>query len=83
MGNTQESDAEALNGGEVHDDWSRELGAALAEFQDGAAVFKVSLPSDFSAVRLNNLPQGSSVTSVTAFMSNMDVAISADTSPRR
>jgi hypothetical protein len=61
-----------------HDNWARELGGALAKFEDGAAIAKVSLPSDFSAVRLNNLPQGSSPKSVVALLSDMDVVISDD-----
>jgi len=50
----------------------------LAKFEDGAAISKVSLPSDFSAVHLNKLPQGSSPTSVATLLSNMDVVVSVD-----
>ncbi|KAK4033477.1 hypothetical protein C8A01DRAFT_19579, partial [Parachaetomium inaequale] len=57
------------------DDWARQLGGALVQFEDGAAVSKVSPPTDFSAVRLNKLPEGSSPTSVAALLSNMDVVV--------
>ena len=42
----------------------RELGGALVEFGDGARVQKVSLPADFSAVRINGLPLRSTVLDV-------------------
>ncbi|KAK4100979.1 hypothetical protein N658DRAFT_426514 [Parathielavia hyrcaniae] len=62
----------------AHDDWTRELGGALVKFEDGAAISKVSLPSDFSAVRLNKLPEGSSPTAVASLLSSMGLAISVD-----
>lgn len=64
--------------GQSRDSWTRELGGASAKFEDGAAVSAVSLPSDFSAVRLNNLPLRSSPASVAALLSDIDVAVSAE-----
>lgn len=58
--------------------WIRELGGAWAKFDDGAVTSKISLPSDFSAVHLNNLPLGSTQNSVAALLSSMEVVISAD-----
>jgi hypothetical protein len=40
----------------------------LTEFQDGAAVARITLPSDFSAIRLTGLPQGSCPESVAIFL---------------
>lgn len=48
------------------------------KFDDGAMISKISLPSDFSAVHLNNLPQGSTQNSVATLLSSMEVMISAD-----
>jgi hypothetical protein len=60
---------------QLHDSWTRELGGALVEFKDGAAVAKVSHPTDFSAVRLNKLPEGSSPASVVALLSTIGVVV--------
>lgn len=46
------------------------IGGALVTFGDGAGVSKLSLPSDFSAVHLDNLPIGSSAASVTSLILN-------------
>ncbi|KAH6845780.1 hypothetical protein B0I37DRAFT_398921 [Chaetomium sp. MPI-CAGE-AT-0009] len=61
-----------------HDDWSRELAGVLAHFDDGAIVAKVFCPSDFSAIRVTNLPAASSPASVVALLSGMAVAVSAE-----
>lgn len=61
-----------------HDDWTRELAGALAHFEDGAAVSKVSCPSDFSAIRLSNLPAASSPASVAALLSGVEVVIAVE-----
>ena len=42
---------------------------ALALFGDGAKVLKISVPSDFSVARLNNLPLGSTPSSVAQLLS--------------
>jgi hypothetical protein len=60
------------------DSWTRELGGALVEFKDGAAVAKVSHPTDFSAVRLSKLPEGSSPASVVVLLSTIGVVVPAD-----
>ncbi|KAK0669096.1 hypothetical protein QBC41DRAFT_112607 [Cercophora samala] len=41
------------------DDWMRQLGGAVVQFGHGAAVLKASLQSDFSAVRISQLPEDS------------------------
>ncbi len=50
----------------------------MTKFEDGAAISKLSPSSDFSAVRLSNLPEGSSPETVAAFLLTMDVVISTD-----
>lgn len=55
--------------------WTRELGGTLAQFGDGAAVSRVSLPSDFSAVRLDKLPAGSSPVSVVSLLAGIGLIV--------
>jgi hypothetical protein len=50
----------------------------LVKFKDGAAVSKISHPSDFSAVRLSKLPPESSPVSVAALLASLDVTVSTD-----
>lgn len=64
--------------GPYHDNWTRELGGASVEFEDGAAISKISLPSDSSAVRLNNLPEGSCPESVAALLSSLGTVVLPD-----
>ncbi|RAL63494.1 hypothetical protein DID88_003914 [Monilinia fructigena] len=44
-----------LEGKQSHDNFKREFGGALVQFDLGARVSKVSLPEDFSAVRIDGL----------------------------
>ncbi|KAH7123240.1 hypothetical protein B0J13DRAFT_151848 [Dactylonectria estremocensis] len=60
------------------EDWTRELGGAWVQFSDGATTIKVSLPSDFSAIRISNLPTSSSVADVLGLLSDVSLVISAD-----
>ncbi|WYZ44469.1 hypothetical protein EsH8_VII_000905 [Colletotrichum jinshuiense] len=53
----------------------RELMGATVRFGAGAEVVSVSLASDFSAVRLLNIPEGSSAASVTGMLLNLDVRL--------
>ena len=62
----------------MQDNWIREFGGAWARFEDGAAISRISLTSDFSAVRLNRLPRDSSPTFVASFLSRIGVQISAE-----
>ncbi|KAH8194806.1 hypothetical protein TruAng_011017 [Truncatella angustata] len=55
------------------DDWSRTIGGAVVEFEHGAAVSKLSLHCDFSAVRLTGLPREASETSVTALLKELRI----------
>ena len=61
-----------------HDDWTREPAGALARFEDGAVVSKVSFPSDFSAIRVRNLPTVSSPASVAALLSGVALPVVAE-----
>ncbi|EFX05021.1 hypothetical protein CMQ_5283 [Grosmannia clavigera kw1407] len=55
--------------------WTRELGGAWVQFGDGATVKDISLPSDFSAVRITNLPNGSSKRSVVAILAEVGLNV--------
>ncbi|KAI5922705.1 hypothetical protein F4810DRAFT_672340 [Camillea tinctor] len=74
----RELDEEVPNEAHFHDDWTREFGGALVKFEDGGKISKISLPSDFSAIRLNKLPPGSSPISVATLLSSLDVVVSPD-----
>ncbi|KAI5862473.1 hypothetical protein GGS23DRAFT_572531 [Durotheca rogersii] len=50
------------------EDFCRTIASAYVKFQDGGRVSKVSLLSDFSAVHLTGLPEGSSPRTVRAFL---------------
>lgn len=56
----------------------REIGGALVNFGDGAVVTKVSLPSDFSAVRINHLPEETNPAFVVDLLSKLGFDVSAD-----
>lgn len=60
------------------DDWTRELRGVIVNFADGGAVSKVSTPWDSSAVRLDNVPRGSSPASVAALLSSLGLVVTAD-----
>ncbi|KAK4207449.1 hypothetical protein QBC37DRAFT_95807 [Rhypophila decipiens] len=66
--NSETSPHDANQDDNTPDDWIRDIGGAIVAFGDGAAVSKLSLPSDFSAVRLSNLPSDSTPTSVAALL---------------
>ncbi|EFX03734.1 hypothetical protein CMQ_662 [Grosmannia clavigera kw1407] len=55
--------------------WTRELRGAWVEFVPGAMVPHVSLPSDFSAVRLSNVPVG---TSVEKMLGDLNIMVTRD-----
>lgn len=60
---------------ELVDDWIRVIDGAVVKFGDGASVQTISLASDFSAVRLDNLPPGSTATSVAKSLRGLGVRI--------
>ncbi|KAK0643982.1 hypothetical protein B0T16DRAFT_416954 [Cercophora newfieldiana] len=60
------------------DDWIREIGGAAVQFGDGAAVLKVSLQSDFSAVRIRMLPSNSDQAGVSKFLCDLGFEVSTD-----
>ncbi|KAK7214274.1 hypothetical protein V2G26_021452 [Clonostachys chloroleuca] len=69
-------EATASRDDEIIDDSTREFGGAWAEFGNGATTDRVSLPSDFSAIRIGNLPSDSSAISVLHLLSDVDLIIS-------
>ncbi|SPQ20346.1 a99ff611-9fbb-4fe4-80df-42763c27544f [Thermothielavioides terrestris] len=58
--------------------WIRELDGAVVTFDDGAAITKVSLPADFSAVRINDLPADSSPATVASLLCKLNFIVSAE-----
>ncbi|KAJ6003541.1 hypothetical protein N7522_006233 [Penicillium canescens] len=60
------------------ENWRRELKGALVSFGDGAVVTKVSLPSDFSAVRISHLPQYSTASFVVNFLDSLGFVVPED-----
>ncbi|KAH7324213.1 hypothetical protein B0I35DRAFT_423738 [Stachybotrys elegans] len=58
------------------DDQVREFGGVWAKFGDGASVVSVTLPSDFSAVRLWNLPGDFTRAAAKKLLSNVGLFIS-------
>ncbi|KAI9740028.1 MAG: hypothetical protein M1818_004779 [Claussenomyces sp. TS43310] len=66
--------------GQVHeeekpDNWAREICGTLVQFEDGAKVLKISLPSDFSTVHLSMLPHESSPSSVALLLAQMGFTV--------
>ncbi|KAI5859778.1 hypothetical protein GGS23DRAFT_583590 [Durotheca rogersii] len=53
-----------------------EIGGAWVTFDNGATISKVSLPSDFSALRISNLPQASTLRWVIDLLSDVGVSVS-------
>ncbi|KAL6880978.1 hypothetical protein J3F83DRAFT_720524 [Trichoderma novae-zelandiae] len=60
------------------DDFTRTIGGAFVQFEAGAHVSKIRLPSDFSAVRISGLPQGTSEQSVRDMLAERGFDISVD-----
>ncbi|KAL6883837.1 hypothetical protein HDV57DRAFT_429598 [Trichoderma longibrachiatum] len=69
---------EAIEDDPKKDDFSRSIGGAFVQFETGAKVSKIRLPSDFSAVRINGLPQGTSEQSVRTMLAKEGLDISVD-----
>ncbi|KAF5532845.1 hypothetical protein FMEXI_12166 [Fusarium mexicanum] len=70
----QES-TEAIKDDDCTEYWARELAGAWAKFGDGAGIVDVSLPSDFSAIQIRNLPTSASANSVRALLSEVGIPI--------
>ncbi|KAH0497125.1 hypothetical protein TgHK011_004456 [Trichoderma gracile] len=70
--------ADAIEDDTKKDDFSRTIGGAFVQFEAGARVSKIRLPSDFSAVRINGLPQGTSEQSVRDMLAEKGLDISVD-----
>lgn len=60
------------------ENWRRELQGALVYYGDGAVVTKVSFPSDFSAVRISNLPQDTNASSVVELLTTHGFVVQED-----
>nr|CDP22409.1 Putative protein of unknown function [Podospora anserina S mat+] len=60
------------------DDWMRQLGGAVIQFGHGAAVLKASLQSDFSAVRISQLPETSTLGQIFQALRQLGFAVSPD-----
>lgn len=54
---------------------SRDMCGAFVRFGDGAEVVKISVPSDFSAARVDNLPPGSTPISITQLLARANLPI--------
>lgn len=61
-----------------HDDWTRAFSGAVVKFTDGASVDSLSLASDFSAVRLDNLPPKSTSDYIVQLLRELDLEASVD-----
>ncbi|KAK5993553.1 ATP-dependent RNA helicase DEAH12-like protein [Cladobotryum mycophilum] len=70
--NTMTTDNNASN-----DNQTYEFGGAWAKFGNGATVSKIFLSSDFSAVRIRNLPLNSTVNSVKAILADVGIQVPA------
>ncbi|EGR51620.1 uncharacterized protein TRIREDRAFT_103482 [Trichoderma reesei QM6a] len=70
--------ADAIEDESKKDDFSRTIGGAFVQFEAGARVSKIRLPSDFSAVRINGLPQGTSEQSVRDMLAEKGLDIGVD-----
>ena len=57
------------------DSFTRELCGAVARFERGAQVSKISLPTDFSAARISGLPADSSPESVATLLSRIGIEL--------
>ncbi|KAG5980967.1 hypothetical protein E4U55_003448 [Claviceps digitariae] len=64
--------------GSMPENWCRELKGALVCFGDGAVVTRVSFPSDFSAVRISNLPRESTASSVVKLLGSLGFDVPAE-----
>ncbi|KAK0732491.1 hypothetical protein B0T21DRAFT_291060 [Apiosordaria backusii] len=60
------------------DDWIRQLGGAVIQFGDGAAVLKASLQSDFSAVRISQLPANSTPDTISQLLGQLGFTVAVD-----
>ncbi|OIW30160.1 hypothetical protein CONLIGDRAFT_714562 [Coniochaeta ligniaria NRRL 30616] len=64
---------EPLEDDDLKDDFIRPLSGGVVHFENGAAVSKISLASDFSSVRLSNLPSNSTPASVLALLAGVGI----------
>ncbi|KAF4457925.1 hypothetical protein F53441_278 [Fusarium austroafricanum] len=55
--------------------WTREIGGAWTDFGDGATVKNVSLPSDYSAIRIRKLPGNASSEFVRRLLADVGITV--------
>ncbi|KAL8380775.1 hypothetical protein RB595_005184 [Gaeumannomyces hyphopodioides] len=60
------------------DDWTRAFSGTVVKFADGASIDDLSLASDFSAIRLNNLPLESTPASVIQLLEGLGLTAPED-----
>ncbi|KAK5654697.1 hypothetical protein OQA88_7021 [Cercophora sp. LCS_1] len=72
------STSENLEPDEKPDSWVRQIHGAAVHFADGATVQKAYLQSDFSAVRLSNLPVDTTPLSVCQLLAKLGVTVLAE-----
>lgn len=60
----------------LSDTWVRDFGDAWVQFGDGAAITDITFPTDFSAVRVGNLPGSSTLHSVMDLLMSVGIAVS-------
>ncbi|KAJ4865050.1 hypothetical protein T069G_01580 [Trichoderma breve] len=60
----------------LDDDFTRTIAGAFVQFETGARVSKIRLPSDFSAVRISGLPLNTSARSVQDMLAEMGLHVS-------
>ncbi|KAI1014286.1 hypothetical protein LB503_011176 [Fusarium chuoi] len=65
----------AIKDDDCAESWVRELGGAWVKFGDGAAIIDVSLPSDFSAIQIRNLPTTASAYFVRDLLSEVGIPV--------
>lgn len=63
---------------EDRDNFERSIFGAMVVFQDGACVSKVSLPWEFSSVRLTLLPVGSTPASISVLLGEMEFKVAPE-----
>ncbi|KAB8302354.1 hypothetical protein EYC80_005783 [Monilinia laxa] len=64
-----------LEGKPNRDSFKREFGGALVQFDVGARVSKVSLPEEFSAVRIDGLPMDSTSEHIASLLSKEGIQV--------
>ncbi|TLD21327.1 hypothetical protein PspLS_08889 [Pyricularia sp. CBS 133598] len=67
---------------EQQDDWTRVFGGAIVHYGKGCGVSKVSLTTDFSAVRLGHIPAGSTPDTIIQMLRDCGVDVPQEVTVR-